>query len=168
MRIILGGRFISMIKIKIVCVGKIKESYFTEGVKEYEKRLSRFCQFQIKELKEENFNDNPTESDIQAIIKKEGESILKELKGEVILMDIQGKQYSSVDFSSLIKSNVDTGKELIFVIGGSYGVSEEVKSKATSKISFSKMTFPHTMFRVMLVEQIYRAFTIINGAKYHK
>lgn len=157
-----------MIKIKIVCVGKIKENYFVDAVKEYEKRLSRYCQFQIKELKEENFNDNPTESDIKSIIKKEGESILKEVKGKAILLDIKGKEYSSVEFSTLIKDFIDKGEEVTFIIGGSYGVSQEVKDKAHAKISFSKMTFPHTMFRVMLVEQIYRAYTIINGAKYHK
>ena len=156
-----------MIKIKVVCVGKIKEKYFADAVKEYEKRLSRYCQFQIKELKEENFNDNPTESDVKTIIKKEGESILKEIKGKVILLDIKGKEYSSVEFSTLIKDFVDKGEEVTFIIGGSYGVSQEVKDKASAKISFSKMTFPHTLFRVMLVEQIYRAYTIINGAKYH-
>ena len=157
-----------MIKIKLVCVGKIKENYFLDAVKEYEKRLSRYCQFQIKELKEENFNDNPTESDIKSIIKKEGESILKEIKGKAILLDIKGKEYTSVEFSSLIKEFIDKGEEVTFIIGGSYGVSQDVKDKAHVKISFSKMTFPHTMFRVMLVEQIYRAYTIINGAKYHK
>ena len=157
-----------MIKIKVVCVGKIKEKYFADAVKEYEKRLSRYCQFQIKELKEENFNDNPTESDVKTIIKKEGESILKEIKGKVILLDIKGKEYSSVEFSTLIKDFVDKGEEVTFIIGGSYGVSQEVKDKASAKISFSKMTFPHTLFRVMLVEQIYRAYTIINGAKYPK
>ncbi len=157
-----------MIKIKLVCVGKIKENYFLDAVKEYEKRLSRFCQFQIKEIKEENFNDNPTESQIKSIIKKEGENILREIRGEGILLDIQGKEYSSVEFSNFLKSNIDKGAEITFIIGGSYGVSEEVKLKATSRISFSKMTFPHTMFRVMLLEQTYRAFTIINGAKYHK
>lgn len=157
-----------MIKIKVVCVGKIKEKYFADAVKEYEKRLSRYCQFQIKELKEENFNDNPTESDVKTIIKKEGESILKEIKGKVILLDIKGKEYSSVEFSTLVKDFVDKGEEVTFIIGGSYGVSQEVKDKASAKISFSKMTFPHTLFRVMLVEQIYRAYTIINGAKYHK
>ena len=98
-----------MIKIKLVCVGKIKENYFLDAVKEYEKRLSRYCQFQIKELKEENFNDNPTESDIKTIIKKEGESILKEIKGKAILLDIKGKEYTSVEFSSLIKE--ETSKE---------------------------------------------------------
>ena len=157
-----------MIKIKLICVGKIKENYFVDAVKEYEKRLSRFCQFQIKEIKEENFNDNPTESQIKSIIKKEGENILREIKGEVVLLDIQGKEYSSVEFANFLKSNIDKGAEITFIIGGSYGVSEEVKKMATHRISFSKMTFPHTMFRVMLLEQTYRAFTIINGAKYHK
>lgn len=157
-----------MIKIKLICVGKIKENYFVDAVKEYEKRLSRFCQFQIKEIKEENFNDNPTQSQIKSIIKKEGENILREIKGEAVLLDIQGKEYSSVEFANFLKSNIDKGAEITFIIGGSYGVSEEVKKMATNRISFSKMTFPHTMFRVMLLEQTYRAFTIINGAKYHK
>ena len=157
-----------MIKIKIVCVGKIKEEYFVNAVKEYEKRLSRFCQFEIKEIKEENFNDNPTKSQIDLIINREGENILKEIKGEAYLLDIQGKEFSSVEFSNLLKEDINKGSEITFIIGGSYGVSEKVKSTVTKKISFSKMTFPHTMFRVMLVEQIYRAYTIINGAKYHK
>lgn len=168
MHIILGGKFTIMIKINIVCVGKVKESYYKEAISEYTKRLSRFASVKIIEVKEENFTDNVNESEIQTIIKKEGENILKEVKGKAILMDINGVEYSSKNFSNFVSKFIDKGDEMTFIIGGSYGVSEQVKISADEKISFSKMTFPHTLFRVMLVEQIYRAFMIRENSKYHK
>ena len=157
-----------MIKVNIVCVGKVKEKYFSEAVSEYAKRLSRYCQFNIKEVKEENYVENPDSKEILSILKKEGENVIKELKGTVVIMDILSKQYSSSEFSSFVSKMVDSGEEITFVIGGSYGLSEDVKKLAKHKISFSNMTFPHTLFRVMLVEQIYRAFMIMNNSKYHK
>ncbi len=157
-----------MLKVNIVAVGKIKEKYFQEAVLEYQKRLSKFCNFKIIEVKEENFVTEPNEAEKLAILKREGALISKELKGYVIAMAIEGKKYSSVDFSSLIDKIKNQEGEITFVIGGSYGIDEEVKQKSKLKFSFSDMTFPHTLARVMLVEQLYRAFTISVDGKYHK
>ena len=156
-----------MIKVSVVCVGKVKESYFLEGINEYKKRLSKYCEFNITELKEENF-DKVDDSLINVIKKREAERILPNLKGYVIVTDINGKKTSSIELASLLKTKGDEIGVITFVIGGSYGLDQSVKDKADYKISFSDMTFPHTMFRLMLTEQVYRAFTIINGSNYHK
>lgn len=157
-----------MIKIKIVAVGRVKEKYFTEGIAEYQKRLNRFCSFEICEVKEENYNDNPTNKDIEDIKEKEGERILKEAKGYVFAMDRLGVKLDSLSFAEEIRRIADGVGVATFVIGGSYGLSKKVLSRADRLISFSDMTFPHTLFRLILTEQIYRAFTIINNSAYHK
>ena len=157
-----------MMKIKIVAVGKVKEKYFLDGINEYLKRLTRFCDLKIVEIKEENFVQEPTESQKLEILKREGERILKELKGYVMVMAIEGQKVDSKKFSKIIKEVKDKDGEMTFVIGGSYGILEEIKEKANLKISFSDMTFPHTLFRLMLVEQIYRGFMIGENSKYHK
>lgn len=157
-----------MIKINVVCVGKIKEKYFQDAVDEYSKRLSRFCKLNIVQCKEENFVAEPNECEAEIIKKKEGESIVKNLRGYSVLTDIGGKKFSSESFSEYVSKFVDDGQEVTFIIGGSYGVSESVKKSATDKISFSDMTFPHTLFRLLLTEQIYRAFMINGGSAYHK
>lgn len=153
-----------MFKINLVVVGKIKENYFAEAVKEYEKRLSRFCEFKIYECKECGGEDSSPE----VALKKESEDILKRLSGYVFAMAIEGKQYDSSAFSEKLLKVKDSVGEATFVIGSSYGISDVVKNRADELISFSKMTFPHTLFRVMLTEQIYRAFMIGGGGKYHK
>ena len=155
-------------KINIVCVGKIKEKYYEEAVNEYLKRLSRYAKVTVKELKEINFNSEPTDKDILDILTKEGEEIKKNLSGTVAVLAIEGKKYSSVDFSKFISKIKDIQGELTLVIGGSYGVADSVKSLSDYKISFSDMTFPHTLTRVILTEQLYRAFNILNEGKYHK
>lgn len=157
-----------MIKVKIVAVGKVKEKYFLDGIKEYEKRLSRYADFKIVEIKEENFIAEPNESQKQEILKKEGNSLKKELKGYIVAMCIEGKKFDSVGFSKLIKDIKAQSGEITFVIGGSYGLSDEIKSLANLKMSVSDMTFPHTLFRLLLVEQLYRAFSIEAEGKYHK
>ena len=157
-----------MIKINLVAVGKVKEKYFLGGIEEYAKRLSRFCEFKIIELPEENYN-KVDDALIESIKKKESEKILQNLKGYVFALAIEGKKYSSQSFSEEIKKLIDLGKgEITFVIGGSYGLDDSVKAKADKLISFSDMTFPHTLFRLMFTEQLYRAFSIINGSSYHK
>ena len=156
-----------MIKINVVCVGKVKENYFLDGINEYKKRLSKYCDFTITELKEENF-DKVDDALISTIKKREAERILPNLKGYVIVTDINGKKATSVELASLLKAKGDEKGVITFVIGGSYGLDQSIKDKADYKISFSDMTFPHTLFRLMLTEQIYRAFTIINGSNYHK
>lgn len=157
-----------MIKIRIIAVGKVKEKYFADGIEEYAKRLSRFCDFKIIEVKEENFNGSPTAKDIDDIKRTEGERIEKELKGRVYVSAIEGKKFDSISFAEEIKKNGDKTGVITFVIGGSYGVDERIKKKADGLISFSDMTFPHTLFRLLLTEQIYRAFMINGGSAYHK
>lgn len=157
-----------MIKINVVCVGKVKEKYFQDGIKEYSKRLSKYCELSIIELAEENFT-KVDDALISVIKEREAEKILPHLKGYVFATAIEGKKLSSSAFSQKIKGIIDGGQGVItFVIGGSYGLSDKVKQKANELISFSDMTFPHTMFRLILTEQLYRVFAIINNSSYHK
>ena len=154
-----------MIKINLVCVGKVKEKNFAEGIAEYAKRLKRFCDFNVFEVAEENA------AGLSALttIEREGKNIISKLRGAVFAFAIEGKKYSSEKFAEQIKKLVDSGTgEITFVIGGSYGLSDEIKRKADGLVSFSDMTFPHTLFRLICVEQIYRAFCIIGGTPYHK
>ncbi len=156
-----------MIKINIVCVGRVKEKYFADGIAEYAKRLSRYCEFKIIEVEEENFK-KAEDGEINIIKEREGERILPHLKGYVFVSAIEGKKLSSKAFSEKLKKAADERGTVSFVIGGSYGLADEVKKRARELISFSDMTFPHTLFRLMLVEQIYRAFSISAGTAYHK
>lgn len=154
-----------MLKVNVVAVGRVKEKYFADGIKEYAKRLSRFCEFTVIETDEENAKNLSA----AAIAEKEGKNILPKLKGAVFALAIEGKKYSSEEFSEKIKGLKDGGAgEITFVIGGSYGLSAEVKKRADGLISFSDMTFPHTLFRLMLAEQLYRAFSLMAGSPYHK
>lgn len=145
-----------MIKVNIVCVGKIKESFYRDAVSEYAKRLSRFCRFEVKELAE---GRNPED---------EADGILKNAKGYIIALCIEGKELSSTQLAERIKTLCDRGEEISFIIGSSCGLSEKVKSAADLRLSFSPMTFPHQLMRVILSEQIYRAFMINSGSEYHK
>ncbi len=145
-----------MMKVNVVCVGKLKESYWREACAEYEKRLSRFCKLEIRELAE------------RASLKEEAADILKNLRGHVLVLAVEGREMSSEEFAASIKKLQDEGRETTFVIGSSCGLGGEVKRAADEKISFSKLTFPHQMFRVVLLEQLYRAFMINAGAEYHK
>lgn len=157
-----------MVKINLIAVGKVKEKYFAEGISEYSKRLSKYCEFSIIEIAEENYA-KIDESLIENVKNREGERILAHLKGKVYAMAIEGKKVSSQKLADLIKNHIDLGDGVItFVIGGSYGLSNAVKSRANGLISFSEMTFPHTLFRLMFCEQLYRAFSINNGSAYHK
>lgn len=156
-----------MVKIRLVAVGRIKEKYYAEAVAEYAKRLRRFCDFEIVEVKEENY-DKQTFGEISKILFAEGERIEKAVKGYAVALAIEGEKISSENFAARLKKLIDEGKgEITFIIGGSYGIENAVKDKA-KKISFSDMTFPHTLMRVIFTEQLYRAFTIINNAEYHK
>lgn len=157
-----------MVKVNIIAVGKVKEDYFSKAIAEYAKRLSRYCKLNIIEVKEKNLVTEPNSAEISEILKRESEDIKKELKGYTVAMAIEGKKLSSKALASLIEKASNSHGEITFVIGGSYGIDDGVKNSCSEKVSFSEMTFPHTMFRVMLVEQIYRAFTILNDGKYHK
>ena len=154
-----------MMNIRLICVGKIKEKYLEDAISEYVKRLKPLCSFQIVELKE--INSNYTKKDLI----EEGRNILKNISDNdyVITMEIEGKELSSVDFSKLIEKHYTyDNKKMIFIIGSSCGLSDEVKARSDYKLSFSKMTFPHQLMRVIFLEQLYRAFAIINNIKYHK
>ena len=152
-----------MINMTIVAVGNLKEKFSVDAQKEYLKRLSAFCKIKVVETKEFNELKN-----VELIKEREGEEILKHLSGFPILLDVKGEEMSSEELAKNIEKLTLSHSSLTFVIGGSYGVSEKVKKACKQKISFSKMTFPHNLFRIMLLEQIYRAFTIINGKSYHK
>lgn len=156
-----------MLKIKVLCVGKIKEDYFEKALAEYKKRLSRFCDFCIDEIPESRLGGESF-SDIQKALAEEAKVILKKAEGMTIVLDRLGKQTDSVEFAQLLKkASIDFGKAT-FVIGSSHGVDESVKQRADCLISFGKITLPHQLFRVVLVEQIYRGFGINNNSPYHK
>ena len=145
-----------MQKISFVVVGKIKESFYREAVAEYVKRLSRFAKIEIKEL--------PEREDLEA----EAEDILRACKGYVIALAVEGEKLSSEKLAKKLQSLTDSGKEITFVIGSSHGLADQVKSAADYRLSFSDMTFPHQLMRVILAEQVYRAFMINAGSTYHK
>lgn len=145
-----------MIKVNIVCVGKIKEQFYRDAVAEYVKRLSRFCRAEICELSEGRN------------LEEEGEAILRRVRGYVIALCVEGQKLSSTGLAARIKQLCDGGEEITFIIGSSCGLAEKVKAAARLKLSFSDMTFPHQLMRVILCEQIYRAFMINGGGEYHK
>lgn len=161
-----------MLKINIICIGKIKEKYFTDAVGEYAKRLTAFCKFSVIELNEERIRSNtPNEAQIAEVIEAEGRRILQKIGASdyVAAMCIEGKLLSSEELSETLDKAALSGKSTVdFIIGGSYGLSDEVKRRADLRLSMSKMTFPHQLARVILSEQIYRAFEISTNGKYHK
>lgn len=149
-----------MQKIKLIVIGTIKEQYLKEAILEYKKRLSKFCSLEIIELTEYSFL--PTNIKIE----KESAQIMNYLKGDSILFDIKGESLTSNDFAQMIKNS--NGAQLTFIIGGSNGIDDRVKKHINKKISFGSITFPHQLFRVIALEQLYRAYTIINNLPYHK
>lgn len=158
-------------KLRIVCVGRLKEIFYTDAVNEFKKRLSRFAEVEIVELADEKAPEKLSDAELEQIKLAEGRRILAKLsEGEtVIALDIKGTQLSSPELAEKLKNLMLEGKSRIaFIIGGSNGLSGEVLSRADFKLSFSKMTFSHQIFRIMLVEQLYRAFKIINNEPYHK
>ena len=157
--------------IQIICIGKLKEKYWTDAIKEYSKRLSRFCTLDIVELKESLLPANASPADEEKVKLEEGREILKAIKDGtyVITLEIKGKSLSSEELASKIDDLGIMGRSNVaFVIGGSLGLSPEVSQRSDFKLSFSKMTFPHQMMRVILLEQIYRSFKIIRHEAYHK
>lgn len=157
--------------ITIISVGKIKEKYLKDAIGEYSKRLSKYCKLQIIEVSDEKTPDNASLKDEIKIKEKEGEAIMKNIKDSmyVITLDLKGKMLSSEEFSHYINNlGVNGESNIAFLIGGSLGLSSAILNRADYSLCFSKMTFPHQLFRVMLLEQIYRGFRIINGEPYHK
>ena len=158
-------------KITLITVGKIKEKYWNMAIDEYTKRLSRYCKLNIIEVADEKTVEDPSEAQANAIKDKEGERILSNIPegAYVIALAIEGKMLDSVELSKKIDDLALMGNSnIVLIIGGSLGLSENVMQRADYKLSFSKMTFPHQMMRVILLEQIYRAFRISNGEPYHK
>ena len=149
--------------IKIITVGKLKEEYFKEAVKEYLKRLSKYTKIELIEVPDEDY-------DIKKTLLKEKESILKYIseKDYIITLEIEGKELTSIELSKKINDTLITNSDITFIIGGSYGLHEDIKKISNYALSFSKMTFPHQLFRIMLLEQIYRSYKIINNETYHK
>ena len=149
--------------IKIICVGKIKEKFFNEAILEYKKRLSKYTKIEIIEINDESL-------DIKSTIKKESETILKNIDRSDynIALDIEGEMLDSISLSKKLNNILINNSNITFIIGGSYGVADELRNEVDYRLSFSKLTFPHQLFRVLLLEQIYRAYKINNNEEYHK
>ena len=159
-----------MINIKFIVLGNIKEAYLRDAIAEYTKRLGAFAKAEICELKEAKLPDNPSQSHIDAALEDEAQRILAAIppRSHVMALAVEGKQMSSEELADHIESVTQTASTVCFIIGSSHGLSQKIKNAANYKLSLSKMTFPHQLFRVMLLEQVYRAFNIIKGTKYHK
>lgn len=161
-----------MLNINLITVGKLKESYLRDACAEYQKRLQAFCKLNIVELNESRLPDSPSEKEIKTALSNEGKAMMSLLSGNScynITMCIEGKQLSSVKFAEkLEKISVDGKSTVNIVIGSSFGIADEIKAMSDFKLSMSEMTFPHQLARVMLLEQLYRAFQINSGGKYHK
>lgn len=156
-------------RVNIIAVGKLKERWLREACEEYAKRLGRYCKLQIVELNESRLPENPSVGEIQRALQNESEQILRHVEGEIFALCIEGKPCTSEAFSEMLTAPALNGcSALSFLIGSSHGLAEAVKQTAQHKLSFSPMTFPHQLARVMLLEQIYRGYQIAEGGKYHK
>ena len=157
-------------KIKLYCIGKIKEQYLKDGINEYLKRIFSYSNIEIIEVADYKVKDNPNASDIEKAKNEEGERVLKLLKNDYLIgLDLNKKEPTSEEFAEFLHSKlVEGGSNVSFVIGGSYGLSDALKQRCNTSISLSKLTFLHQMTRLILLEQIYRAFKILNNETYHK
>ena len=157
-------------KIKVYCIGKIKEQYLKDGINEYLKRISSYSNIEIVEVNDSKVKDNPNQSDIEKAKNEEGDRVLKLIKNDFLIgLDMNKQELTSEEFSKFLeKKLVEGGSNISFVIGGSYGLSDALKKRCNTSISLSKMTFLHQMTRLILLEQIYRAFKILNNETYHK
>ena len=160
-----------MLSVQLICVGKLKERFYSDAVKEYAKRLGVFCRLELIELPEERLGDRPSDAEIESALEREAQQIEKKLKrdGTLVCLCVEGIQMDSESFSKLLSDAEQSGRPRIsFVIGSSYGLSPRIKNMADLRLSMSKMTFPHHLARVMVLEQLYRAEAIQAGSKYHK
>lgn len=160
-----------MLHIKLICVGKLREKYYIEAFREYEKRLSAYCRLDCVEIAEQRLSDSPSDREITAALEREAAEILKAVPANAFLcaLCVEGRQMSSEELAALLAAREGSGRpKLCFVIGGSFGLSPAVKQRADLRLSFSSMTFPHHLARVMLAEQVYRGFKINEGSRYHK
>ena len=159
-----------MLSVKFITVGTLKEAYLRDAAAEYEKRLSAFCRFETVQLKEEKLSENPYESEIQRALEREAAQIEKAIPQRAyrIAMCVEGVQLSSEELAQRIGKIEQSSAEIVFIIGSSYGLSDSVKNSSDMRLSVSKMTFPHQLMRVLLLEGVYRAFNIRKGTRYHK
>ncbi len=160
-----------MQRVKIICVGKIKERFYEDAAAEYVKRLSRFCKLEIVELKEERLPEDPSPAQIDAALSREAEAIRAKLppSAAVVALCIEGRLRSSEELANQLETwGGDSSKHLVFLIGGSYGLHPSIKAEARDRLSMSPMTFPHHLARVMLLEQLYRGYQLLEGGRYHK
>ena len=160
-----------MLSIKMICVGKLREKFYIEAFQEYSKRLGAYCRLECAELTEQRLPENPAPKEIAAALEREAADILKAVPPDAYLcaLCVEGREIPSEGMAEMIAARENSGKpKLCFVIGGSFGLSPAVKARADFRLSFSKMTFPHHLARVMLAEQIYRGFKINEGSRYHK
>lgn len=159
-----------MMNVRFITLGTLKESYLREAAAEYEKRLGAFCRFEMIQLKEERLSDSPSENEIRNALLKESERILAEIppRAFCVAMCVEGKQLSSEELADKLESVANVTSDVCFIIGSSFGLSDSVKQRADLRFSVSKLTFPHQLMRVVLLEAVYRAFNIQKGTKYHK
>ena len=159
-----------MIGVKFITLGTLKESYLREAAAEYEKRLGAFCKIRIVQLKEEKLSDKPSESEIKQALEKEAVKIFEEIppRAYKIAMCVEGKQLSSEELADKLGEISERYGDVCFIIGSSHGLSDSVKAASDMKLSVSKLTFPHQLMRVLLLEAVYRGFNILKGTKYHK
>lgn len=160
-----------MLAVKFICVGRMREKFYIDAFSEYTKRLQSLCKFEIVEPNEQRLSENPSDKEVKAALDREAQDIMKAIPNDayVVAMCVEGKQMPSEGMGELIAARENSGKpRLCFVIGGSFGLADSVKARADMKLSMSKMTFPHHLARVMLIEQLYRGFKINEGSRYHK
>ena len=160
-----------MLAVKLICVGKMRERFYIDAFAEYQKRLQSLCRLELCEIQEQRLAENPSPAEIAAALEKEGQEILKAVPPDacVTALCVEGRQMPSEGMAQLIRERENSGKpKLCFVIGGSFGLSDAVKALADRRLSMSRMTFPHHLARVMLIEQLYRGFKINEGSRYHK
>lgn len=159
-----------MLSVEIICVGKLKESYLRDAAAEYSKRMGPMCRLTVTELAEERIGDDPSPAEIRRVIEAESARISARLSGGdyVVTMCVEGSQLSSEELSARLERVQLAHSSVVFVIGGSWGLSDSLKARSDLRLSMGRMTFPHQLCRVMLLEQIYRAFQISRGSKYHK
>ncbi len=160
-----------MLAVKLICVGKMRERFYIDAFSEYNKRVSAYCKFECVELTEQRLPDKPSPAEVSAALEREAADIFRQIPADayVAALCVEGKQFPSETMAEIIQQRENSGKpKLCFLIGGSYGMAETVKQRADLKLSMSKMTFPHHLARVMLMEQIYRGFKIREGSAYHK
>lgn len=159
-----------MLNVRFITLGTLKEEYLREAAAEYQKRLGAFCRFEAVQLKEEKFSDNPSEAEIKNALEKEGERISAQIpqRAFCVAMCVEGKQLSSEELAQMISSVANSTSDICFIIGSSFGLCDAIKKRADLRLSVSRLTFPHQLMRVILLEAIYRALNIQKGTKYHK